>query len=757
MNIEEIMKELTLEEKAGLCSGRDFWYTKGVERLNIPPVMVCDGPHGLRKQVKEGDMMGINESIKSVCFPTASALAASFDRKLLKTLGETLGQICRVEQVAMLLGPGVNMKRSPLCGRNFEYFSEDPYAAGELAAAYVDGLQSKGIASCVKHFAVNNQETRRMSGSSQVDERTLREIYLPAFEKVVKKGNVRSVMCAYNALNQVFCAENKRLLQDILRKEWGFRGFVVTDWGAVKDRVKGIKAGLDLEMPGGPGAQDWKIVKAVQEGALEESVIDDAVRNILRFIKEYEENSRQESDYDLEKAHMAAIEIARECAVLLKNEDGLLPLDKEKKTAFIGDFANSPRYQGAGSSYINSYRVESAVDVAGQYGIVHTKGYDSRSDAVDEGLIEEAVRIAKDTDIAVIFAGLPDAYETEGIDRATLALPENQNRLIEAVAAVQPNTIVVLHIGSPVEMPWITKVKAVLNMYLAGEGCGRAAVDLLYGNANPGGKLAETFPCKLADNPSHLNFPGEEGMVEYKEGIYIGYRYYDKKEMDVLFPFGHGLSYTEFEYGELKLDRKKMKDTEMLTVSCKVRNIGNYPGKEVVQLYVSSIGSGVGRPVRELKEFTKVKLQPKEEVEIRFTLTERAFAYFETKVNDWFVESGFYAIEIGTSSRDIRLSGDVEVEGTKEIPITFSRHSARAELLKTEKGRSFMQQLMGHSAGGDTDKAMEESKKRKVRDLGKGSDKMVEQTVMQMPLSSLVTFGRMTEEELDGFLGMLNS
>ncbi len=752
MDVERILSQMTLEEKAGLCSGQDFWRTKPVERLGVPGVMMCDGPHGLRKQVGEGDHLGINESIETNCYPSASALAASFDREVLRSLGTALGQECQAEDVAMLLGPGLNMKRSPLCGRNFEYFSEDPYLAGELGAAYVQALQAQGVSACVKHFAANNQETRRMSGSSQVDQRTLHEIYLPAFESAVKKGGARGVMCAYNAINDTFCAENKELLTDILRKKWGYRGFVVTDWGAVKDRVKGLLAGLDLEMPGGPGVQDQKIVDAVKSGALDEAVLDEAAGNVLRFVLESRERRMPETQID-RTAHAALSgALAEKCAVLLKNEDAVLPVGSSAKAAFIGEFAAKPRYQGAGSSHINVPHALSALEAAEGRNVVYAQGYDLHTEEHASELLAQAVETARGADVAVVFAGLPDSFETEGCDRESLAMPANQNALIEAVAAANPNTVVVLHGGSAMELPWLDRVKAVLYVALGGESVGAAAVRLLYGEANPSGKLAETWPKKLADNPSYLNFPGEDGAVTYAEGIFIGYRYYDKKEMDVLFPFGYGLSYTRFQYSDLRLDRAEMADTDTLTVTCRVKNVGGVPGAEAVQLYVRDEESSVCRPIRELKGFDKVFLAPGEEKELRFILDKRAFAYYEPKLHDWFVESGRFFVEIGASSRDIRLSGEVNVTGTAELPIRYTRQSTVGDLMKSSRGRDFFTRMMA-ARRGHAETAMEDN----ARHMGEGSERMVQSMMQEMPLGALVTYGAMTFEQLDGLIAMLNS
>lgn len=750
MDIKKIISEMTLEEKASLCSGRDFWHSQNVDRLGIPSAMMCDGPHGLRKQKGEGDHLGINESIETVCYPTASALAASFDRELLRELGETLGEECQTEDVAMLLGPGLNMKRSSLCGRNFEYFSEDPYLAGELGAAYIGGLQSRGVAACVKHFAANNQETRRMSGSSNLEERTLHEIYLPAFEAAVKKGKTRSIMCAYNGINGTFCAENEMLLTDILRKKWGYEGFVVTDWGAVKDRVKGIAAGVDLEMPGGLGTQDELIVKAVREGRLSEEKLDETVERILCFIRDYKAARQPDTVIDRKKMSEKSGDFAARCAVLLKNE-GVLPVDRTKKIAFIGEFAEKPRYQGAGSSHINVSHTVSALEAAKAAGmdILYAKGYDVHHEGANEELLQEAVETAGRADVAILFAGLPDAYETEGADRDNMELPAAQNRLVENIAKVQKKVAVVLHGGAPMELPWAEKVGAILCMYLGGERVGEAAVDLVTGSKNPSGKLAETWPMRLEDNPSWLNFPGVDGQVNYREDIYIGYRYYDKKNMDVLFPFGHGLSYTQFVYSGLKLDKVSMKETDTLTVACRVKNTGSVAGSEAVQLYVQEKNPHASRPVRELKGFEMVTLQPGEEKEVSFVLDSRGFAYYEERIHDWYVESGEYLVEIGASSRNIRLSGSVKVQGCKEIPQTVTYESTVGDLMKTGKGRAFVEQMMGK---GDREAALKDTEA-----MGEGRARMAQNMMLEMPLRSIVSFGRMSMEELDELLERLNN
>lgn len=609
-DLKSLISQMTLEEKAGMCSGLDFWHLKGVERLGIPSVMVSDGPHGLRKQDDKADHLGINDSIKAVCFPPACLSACSFDRDLMHTFGTAVGKEAQATDVSVVLGPAVNIKRSPLCGRNFEYYSEDPYLAGEIAAAFIQGVQSQNAGTSIKHFAANNQEFNRMSNSSEVDERTLREIYFPAFETAVKKAQPQTVMCSYNQINGTYASEHPWLLTEVLRDEWGFEGYVMSDWGAVNDRVAALKAGLELEMPSSNGVNDAEIIKAVKEGTLDESVLDLAVERILRIIFHWTDH-REEQPFTLEEDHLLAQHIAEESMVLLKNED-ILPLGTDEKIAFIGGFAKTPRFQGGGSSHINSFKVDNALDFASKIGNVdYAEGFPSDRDLYDEALAKEAVAKAAEADKAVIFAGLPDSFESEGYDRQHMKLPDCQNRLIKEILQVQPNTVIVLHNGSPVEMPWLSEVKGVLEAYLGGQAGGSAVANILFGKANPSGKLAETLPIKLADNPAHLNF-GDGVKTFYQEGIYVGYRYYDAKEMDVAFPFGHGLSYTTFTYGNLTTDKAEMNGSDTLTVSVDVTNTGHLAGKETVQLYVRDLTGACRRPDKELKGFEKVALEPGE-------------------------------------------------------------------------------------------------------------------------------------------------
>ena len=694
MDIKPLVSKMTLEEKAGLCSGDDFWHTKAVERLGIPRVMVSDGPHGLRKQDQEGDHLGINDSIKAVCFPAACATAASFDPDMIRRMGEAIGDSCQHEGVSVVLGPAVNIKRSPLCGRNFEYFSEDPYLAGQMAAAMIRGVQSRNVGTSIKHFALNSQEHRRMSSSSDADERTIREIYFPAFETAVKEARPWTVMCSYNRINGVYASENPWLLTEVLRKEWGFDGYVMSDWGAVSDRVAGVAAGLDLEMPASGGVNDRKIVEAVRAGKLDEKLVDLACERILAVSYRYLENAKPDTPWDKEAQHATAAEIAADCMVLLKNEGNVLPLNREDEVAFIGEFAEKPRFQGGGSSHINCFRTTGALEAAKGLKVTYARGYSADRDEATDADIAEAVAAAKKARAAVVFAGLPDSYESEGYDRSHMRMPACQNRLIEAVAEANPNTVVVLHNGAPVEMPWIGRVKAVLEAYLGGQAVGEAEVRVLYGDVNPSGKLPETFPLKLEDNPSWLFYGGEGDTAEYREGVFVGYRYYDKKKADVLFPFGHGLSYTTFGYSGLKLSADRIRDTETLEVSLVVTNTGERAGKAVVQLYVGDAESTPIRPVRELKGFAKVPLQPGESQEVSFTLDKRAFAYWNQQINDWHVETGTFTVEAGASSRELPLRAEVEVESTVALPRHYTLDSIFMDVMADPKAKAVLMPAM---------------------------------------------------------------
>jgi beta-glucosidase len=673
-NIKELVSEMTIEEKASLCSGLNFWYLKGIERLDIPSIMVTDGPHGLRKQVAEGDQLGLNQSVPATCFPTASALAATWNRDLVYQVGKALGEECRQEKVGIVLGPGANIKRSPLCGRNFEYFSEDPYLTGEIARSHIQGVQSQGIGTSLKHYAANNQEYRRMTIDTVVDERALREIYLTGFELAVKAAQPWTVMGAYNKVNGTYCCENPFLLREILKEEWEHEGLAVTDWGAMNERVEALIAGLELEMPGSPNGNDERIVAAVQDGELDEALLDQAVKRILTMIFQARETLSEESTYDPAAHHALARQAAGEGAVLLKNERNTLPLERDVNVALLGEFARTPRYQGAGSSLINPSQLDNLYDemvkIAGEANLTFSPGYPIRGLQVDDQLIQEALEIAKGADVVVVAAGLPGSFEVEGLDRAHMRLPESHNKLIEAVASIHARVVVVLSNGSPVQMPWVSQVQAILEGYLGGQAGAGAIADVLYGIVNPSGKLAETFPVRLEDTPSHRYFPGGPKTVEYRESIYVGYRFYDTVGQDVLFPFGHGLSYTTFGYRDLQFSQDRITDQDTLTVSLKVKNTGRVAGKEIVQLYVNPVAPTAFRPKAELKGFEKVSLVPGEEKEVVISLGRRAFAYFNTGIKDWHVESGVYQILIGASSRDIRIREEVEVEsGRPDVTI----------------------------------------------------------------------------------------
>lgn len=758
--IKELIAQMTLEEKAGLCSGADFWHTKAVERLGIPAAMVSDGPHGLRKQDDKADHLGVNDSIQAVCFPAGCATASSFSREMAVLLGESLGEECQAEGVSTILGPAMNIKRSPLCGRNFEYYSEDPYLSSEIAGALVHGVQSKNVGTSPKHFMANNQEYHRMTSSSDMDERTMREIYLASFEGMVRKEKPWTIMNSYNKLNGTYLCENKEMLTDVLRNEWGFDGYVMTDWGAMDDRVSALKTGCDLEMPSSSGKTDAEIVAAVQNGTLDEKLLDQACERILNIVYRFEENRNREAVFCYEQDHETARRIEEECVVLLKNEDSILPLNGREKAAFIGKYAGEPRYQGGGSSHIKSFKVESALDAVREMekensiaGVSYAKGFDDAKDETDENMLKEAVEICKNADAAVIFAGLPDNFESEGYDRKHMRLPDCQNRLIEAVAEVQSNIIVVLHNGAPVEMPWLNKVKAVVEAYLGGQSVGGAVVNILYGKVNPSGRLAETFPVRLQDTPCYLTYGGEHDRSAYTEGVFVGYRYYTSKEMPVLFPFGYGLSYTTFEYSGLEVDKKELKESEKLCVSVNVTNNGKCTGKEVVQLYVSAKDSKVIRPVRELRAFDKIELKPGETKRVSFELDARAYAYWNMEIHDWHVESGTYEIQIGRSAAEIVLRECVQVISETEIPKVYNMNSRIGEILEDPKGKAIMEQAMASMAG-DSPRDMMPA------DDGDGaiSQEMIAAMMEGMPLRQLLSFvPGIQKANLEQLLAALNN
>ncbi|EJR64126.1 hypothetical protein IIO_02025 [Bacillus cereus VD115] len=755
-DIKKIISEMTLEEKASLCSGLDFWNTKGIERLGIPSIMVTDGPHGLRKQAEGADHLGIYNSIPSTCFPSAVGLASTWNKDLIHEVGVALGEECQAEHVGVLLGPGANIKRSPLCGRNFEYFSEDPYLSSQMAINHVKGVQSQGIGTSLKHFAANNQEHRRMSVDAIVDERTLREIYLASFEDVIKEAQPWTVMSAYNKVNGEYASENNYLLHDILKDEWGFEGFVVSDWGAVNERVASLANGLELEMPSSFGIGQKKIVDAVNCGELCVEKLDQAVERLLYIIFKAYDNQLENATYSKDAHHQLARKVASESMVMLQNEDSILPLKKEGTVAVIGEFAKRPRYQGGGSSHINPTKLESILEeiemVSGEKtNILFAQGYDLASDDVDENLINEAKKIAESADTAVLFVGLPDRYESEGFDRKHLQMPKNHVQLIEAIAEVQSNIVVVLSNGAPIEMPWIGKVKGILEGYLGGQALGGAIADLLFGDANPSGKLAETFPEVLSDNPSYLNFPGEGDKVEYKEGVFVGYRYYDAKNIEPLFPFGFGLSYTNFEYSKLSISKNEIKDTDTVSVLVNVKNTGSIAGKEIVQLYIKDVESSMIRPEKELKGFEKVELQPGEEKTVSFTLNKRSFAYYNVELKDWHVETGEFEILVGKSSREIVLQDNIFVQSTTIIKKTVHRNTLLGDI--------FADRMLAPIAKGLMEKALKDSPFSSMAEGDSDVSEMMDAMLNYMPLRALVNFsaGAFTEEMLSEIIELLNA
>ncbi|MFJ4173118.1 glycoside hydrolase family 3 C-terminal domain-containing protein [Microbacterium sp. NPDC089696] len=670
--------DLTLEEKASLTSGADFWTTKALDRVGLPSIMMTDGPHGLRKQAGGTDHLGLASSVPATCFPPAVGIGSSFDPELLERVGAAIGVEAAIEDVAVVLGPGINIKRSPLCGRNFEYFSEDPLVSGVLGAAAVRGVQSQGVGTSLKHFAANNQEFDRMRASSDVDPRPLHEIYLRGFERVVKDAQPWTVMCSYNRINGVYASEDPWLLTQVLRDDWGFDGLVVSDWGAVNDRVSGVAAGLDLEMPSSGGRTDAQLVAAVHAGNLAESVLDVAADRVIDLVRKAGERSAVAGPLDVDAHHALAREAAGRSIVLLKN-DGVLPLSPAQRVAVIGAFATEPRFQGAGSSLINPTRVDAAFDEISAVGgdnVSYAAGFAVEGGAVAasgrsaDDLRAEAVAAATAAEVAVVFLGLPAAEESEGFDRDHIDLPAAQLELLDAVVAVNPKTVVVLSNGGVVALPFADRVPAIVETWLLGQAGGGAVADVLYGAVNPSGKLTETVPVRLEDNPSFGNFPGEFGHVRYGEGILVGYRWYDAKGLDVTFPFGHGLSYTTFSYGEVTATVGEGGD---VIVHVDVTNTGDRDGRELVQVYAAPARSAVQRAPRELKAFSSVELAAGETRTVELVIRREDLAYWDVRVDRWVVEGGEYTVEAAASSRDIRSSAVVAIDGdVVSLPLTLS-------------------------------------------------------------------------------------
>ena len=736
-DVENVIKQMTLEEKANLCSGYDMFNMSGCERLNVPRIKLADGPHGVREIFPE-----------VTCFPPACLSACTFNKDVMYEMGQAIGEECQFKNVGILLGPGLCIKRTPLCGRNFEYFSEDPMLSSRITTGLVQGIESKGVGTCLKHFAMNNQETYRLSYDAVVDERAFHEIYMRSFEEAVKEGKPATLMCAYNKINGVYCAQNKTILTDVLRDMWGFEGFIVSDWGAVDDRVADLKAGLELEMPSSGGVNDALIVKAVKEGVLDESVLDTACRRLLGVIKRVAEHQNPQP-YSVEAHRAVARKVASEAIVLLKNEDKTLPLKKEQKVAFVGPMAEHPRYQGTGSSHIhNTHTVTPLEAVEPIAKVTYAKGVneDDEGDNYDRKLFQEAVETAKNADVAVVWIGIPHRYETESLDREHMNLPNPMNQLVHEVAKVNKNTVVVLCGGSSVTMPWVNEIKSIVEMFLGGQEVGAAIIDILYGIVNPSGKLAETFPIKFEDTPSFLNFPGERLEVKYAESIFVGYRYYDTKKMPVLFPFGHGLSYTTFEYSNLRVSKERAKDNEPIDVYVTIKNTGSVEGKEAVQLYIGDDECDFNRPTKELKDFQKVSLKPGESKELKFTLNFRSFAFWQPEIHKWYVQTGDFTIYVGSSSADIRLTKKIFVEATTVIktPVTLQTPISFAK--ETKGAAEILQPFIDAAVWGD------------LNELGQDSKRMFETCARTYPLRTLVQFGqgKITFEDLQAAIDKIN-
>lgn len=716
LDVDKILSELTLEEKATLTSGVGFWNTAPIERLGVPSITLSDGPHGVRR-APQGDQIGIGDSYPATCFPPAAALGSSWDPELAETVGRALGQEANALDVQVLLGPGINIKRSPLCGRNFEYFSEDPRVAGEMGAALIRGVQSQGVGTSLKHFAANNQETDRLRVSADVDERTLREIYLAGFERAVKDAAPSTVMCSYNRINGVYASENRWLLTDVLREEWGFDGLVVSDWGAVNERAAGVRAGLDLEMPGTETVGPDAVVAAVRNGSLDEAALDAAVRSVLNLVAEHATGIRAADAGEPALAHEIAAEhhelartVAARCAVLLKNEGGILPLKRDASVAVIGEFARAPRYQGAGSSQIVPTELDDALSQLQQLStgtVTFAAGYgpgsgtDSSANSGTGDLLAEAVAAASAADVAVLFIGLPASAESEGFDRTDIDLPAEHVELLHAVADANENLVVVLSNGSVVKVSdWDARARAILEGWLLGQAGGGAIADILFGIANPSGRLAETIPLKLEDNPSYLNFPGAFGHVSYGEGVFVGYRWYDARKLEVSYPFGHGLSYTQFSYSDLVAELHADGAAPTITVSFTITNTGSVAGREVAQVYVQAPSIQVERPERELRAFRTVLLEPGESQNVKLTLGARDLAYFHPAHKEWTVESGTVGIHVGASSRDLRLQASVDVSVPRPVH-PLDHDSTLAEWLAHPRGSQLLGAML-QSVGGDS-------------------------------------------------------
>lgn len=787
MKHPEIVGKMSLEQKAAFVSGYDYWHLEESAELGLPKIMITDGPHGLRKQNKDkksSSGIGLGNSVPATCFPPAATSSCSWDPDLLVKAGEAMGQECLHEKVSTILGPGTNIKRSPVCGRNFEYFSEDPLLAGKCSAAIINGVQSKGVGTSLKHFCANSQEAFRMVLNEVIDERTLRETYLPAFEIAVKEAQPWTVMNAYNRINGVYASENYHTQQEILRDEWGFEGLIVTDWGASVDRIPGLKNGTDLEMPTSGNLNAKKIVAAVKNGELDEAILDERVDAVVNLIVKSKPALEGTYEFDADAHHEIAARIAEGSMQLLKNDDSILPLKEGAKVAVIGELAEAPRFQGAGSSVINPTKLDNALENLKKLGVdvTYARGYEKTKDEVNEELFAEAVSAAEAADVAVVFVGLTEEFEGEGYDRVNLNMPNSHNALVDRIAAANANTVVVLAGGSVVLMPWLDKVKGLLNSGLGGQATGIAVARILTGEVNPSGKTSETYPKAFEDNPTFGYYPGGPVTSEHRESVYIGYRYYDAAGKDVVFPFGYGLSYTTFEYSDLKVSADSIKDTETLTVTFKVKNTGDRDGAEVAELYVADKESTIFRPVKELRAFKKVFLKAGEEAEISLDLDKRAFAFFNVNTNDWFVESGEFDILVGSSSADIKLSKTVTVEGTVDAEIPDYRATAPNYYNNVASiTREDFAAIYGELPSPDIDESKTIDKYCCLNDArhtkwggrlcrliekimsGMGSDangdgKMLAAMATQIPVRNFVamSMGAFSEAQADGLLMMLN-
>ena len=751
--ITEIIKQMTLEEKAALCTGASPWTTTPIERLGVPVLTMSDGPHGVRRVADVNSI--VEKSLPATCFPTASCMASTWDVDLIQQVGEAIAEECIALNVDVVLGPGANMKRIPQGGRNFEYYSEDPFQAGKMATSFIHGVQNKGVGTSLKHYATNNQEYQRLTINSVVDERTLREIYLPAFEMAVKNAQPWTVMCAYNRLNGTYCSEHHQILVDILEKEWGFEGFVVSDWGAVHDRVPSLAGGVDLEMPGPRELRVKAVVEAVQKGTLKEAVLDEAVRRILEIVFKAAQTPKGGS-FDQTAHHALARRVAGEGMVLLKN-NGILPLKDPQHIAVIGRSAHNAYFQGGGSSHINPTQVDvpftELQKLAGNAELSYAEGY-AEDESFRQELIDEAVSLARSAEVALLYICLPETKESEGYDRPDLDLTTQQVALIKAVCAAQPETVVILNNGAPVVMSeWIYGPAAILEAWMMGQAGGGAIADILYGKVNPSGKLAETFPFRLVDTPAYINYPGGNGNVHYGEGIFIGYRYYDAKQMPVLFPFGYGLSYTSFSYSNLKVSAQTFKDVDGVEVSVDVTNTGELAGKEVVQVYIHDHKSELVRPPKELKGFAKVDLQPGETKTVSIPLDFRAFAYYHPGYEQWITEDGEFDILVGASASAIRQSQTVKLQSTLELPSLLIRRSTLREWLEDTHGQTLLMPLMKQMT------SQMQATFGSEAEEGIGMD--ISGFMMDMPLIDLLYFfgdslDTSPEETVDGLLAQVH-